>query len=253
MRRFVAGIMTGVVIAALAGGLLRHTSSREVTRAAEPAGYTLQDVYGFISSNGGTNPVAGDHALYPTGAPGTGGMPTIEQIMGELRKLLPVQTGAVLPATGLARCSDTAGTVIDCGSAEWPGQDGLHHRGCPTAGRFTDNGNGTVTDNCTGLVWQKATAPGTSTWQDALLYCESLDLGGSTDWRLPNVRELQSLVDCGRIQPCVDPVFSTFSGHYWSSTSGFGNPADAWYVACGIGYASLESKDIGNNVRAVRN
>ena len=67
------------------------------------------------------------------------------------------------------------------------------------------------------------------------------------------MRELQSLVDCGRVQPCVDPVFVTNSDWYWSSTSGFGNPADVWLVNCRIGYVDLRTKDLSYNVRAVRN
>ena len=66
--------------------------------------------------------------------------------------------GSSLPATGQTTCYDTEGNVINCGSAEWPGQDGFYQAGCPSAGRFVDNGDGTVTDSCTGLVWQKDTA-----------------------------------------------------------------------------------------------
>ena len=73
--------------------------------------------------------------------------------------------------------------------------------------RFTDNGNGTVTDNLTGLIWLKnANADGVKTWANALSYCNSLASGlaglsdGSVagDWRLPNVKELHSLIDYGR-------------------------------------------------------
>ena len=55
---------------------------------------------------------------------------------------------------------------------------------------YIDNGDGTVTDNGTGLMWQQATAPGTYTWEQALVYCENLDLANHTDWRLPTVKEL---------------------------------------------------------------
>jgi hypothetical protein len=54
----------------------------------------------------------------------------------------------------------------------------------------------TVTDNLTGLMWTKnANLAGTKNWSDALTYCNSLDHGGYTDWRLPNIRELHSLID----------------------------------------------------------
>ncbi len=83
-----------------------------------------------------------------------------------------------------------------------PGQDGFYQAGCPIEGRFVDNGDGTVTDTCTGLMWQKDTADVNGrrnratmqdrlNWQDALKYCESLSFAGHDDWRLPNVRELR--------------------------------------------------------------
>ena len=58
------------------------------------------------------------------------------------------------------------------------------------SGNLTDNGDGTVTDNHTGLVWQQAESA-TMTWEQALAYAESLTLGGHSDWRLPNIKELQ--------------------------------------------------------------
>ncbi|MBI4687331.1 MAG: DUF1566 domain-containing protein [Nitrospirae bacterium] len=72
------------------------------------------------------------------------------------------------------------------------------------AAPFTDNGNGTVTDNRTGLVWQQGEA-GQMMWGSALSYCEGLPLGGKTDWRLPNVKELESLTDDTRYNdPAID-------------------------------------------------
>ena len=74
---------------------------------------------------------------------------------------------------------------------------------------FIDNGDGTISDTSTGLMWQKATAPGTYTWEQALTYCENLTLpaGGYSDWRLPNRNELQSIVDYSRYNPAIDTTF----------------------------------------------
>ncbi len=85
---------------------------------------------------------------------------------------------------------------------------------------FLDNGNGTVTDMITGLVWQKETAPGTYTWQQALDYAKNLTLAGYSDWRLPNINELQTLVNSPS-EPAIYPVFrwNTVSSSYWSSTT----------------------------------
>lgn len=108
---------------------------------------------------------------------------------------------------------------------------------------FTDNGDSTVTDNNTGLVWQQtnATESGTDyqfTWQAALSYCENLSLGGNADWRLPNVKELQSIVDYTDAADSTDSVF-TFNqtantgGFFWSSTTDEETPSFADYVCFG--------------------
>ncbi|MEI6258505.1 MAG: DUF1566 domain-containing protein [Deltaproteobacteria bacterium] len=56
-----------------------------------------------------------------------------------------------------------------------------------------DNGNGTVTDEATGLMWQQETAQSLN-WADSIRFCSEMTLGGYTDWRLPTVKELQSIV-----------------------------------------------------------
>ena len=90
---------------------------------------------------------------------------------------------------------------IDCAGT---GQDGEYQAGVSVDPRFTDNGDGTVTDNLTGLIWLKdADCFGSRNWTNALSDANTLADGscgltdGSVagDWRLPNVRELQSLID----------------------------------------------------------
>ena len=87
-------------------------------------------------------------------------------------------------------------------------------RGNPSYGLnlLVDNGDGTVTDLATGLTWQKADSGAGMTWSNALAYAESLSLGGYQDWRLPDVKELQSIVDYARspdstASAALDPVF----------------------------------------------
>jgi hypothetical protein len=108
---------------------------------------------------------------------------------------------------------------------------------------YIDNGD-TVTDTVTGLEWQKATAPGTYTWQAALAYCEGLPLAGKSDWRLPDKNELRSLVDYSRYNPAIDPVFATTtqSSSYWSSTTLAGYSNYAWHVYFRYGYVYLDYK-----------
>ncbi len=106
----------------------------------------------------------------------------------------------------------------------------LYVRGNPAYGQnnFLDNGDGTVTDRATGLMWDKAGSSQPMTWQEALHYAENLELAGHHDWRLPNAKELQSIVDYTRAPdaparrgPAIDPVFQTPAAQpwYWTSTT----------------------------------
>lgn len=158
-------------------------------------------------------------------------------------------TGA-LPATGQTRCYDAGGNQIACDSGTCPGQDGFYQAGCSTEGRFVDNGDGTITDTCTGLMWQQHVTP--FVWCEALAYCEGLELAGHSDWRLPNVRELQSIVDYQRSNPAIDPLFGPEAWRYWSSTSVVVNPHEAWYVNFDDGSVARIGKGFHGNVRAVR-
>ena len=123
-----------------------------------------------------------------------------------------------------------------------------------------------MTDTCTELMWQKDTADingdgqrndgDTRPWCEALAYSENLSLAGHDDWRLPTVRELQGIVDYGRFNPAIDPVFGAFSAPYWSSTSFAGNPGYAWCTLFSGGYVDSDfvGLDKGSRffIRAVR-
>jgi hypothetical protein len=82
------------------------------------------------------------------------------------------------------------------------------------------NEDGTVTDTATGLMWQQDEA-GAMTWEEALTYCEDLELAGYKDWRLPNVNELQSIVDYDAYEPSIDKTYfpEAMPQGYWSSTT----------------------------------
>lgn len=110
------------------------------------------------------------------------------------------------------------------------GDDGTY---VPTATQpsFTDNGNGTITDNRTGLMWAKdgygagANYGYGMAWANAITFASTCTLGGYTDWRLPNVKELISIVKYSGTAPFIDATYfpNTYSGYYWTSTT---NPAD---------------------------
>lgn len=131
---------------------------------------------------------------------------------------------------------------------------------------LTGNGDGTITDEATGLTWLQAdsgdpafaglvagttAADGTLDWEEALAFCADLDVAGIDGWRLPNAKELQSLVDGSRLAtggaPAIDPLFATtapttgngppdpavdaLAGAYWTSTTA--EPATADVVHLG--------------------
>lgn len=153
-----------------------------------------------------------------------------------------------------------------------PGDDGHLRVGATLS--YSDNGDGTVTDNRTGLTWEMKTTANLTTnynWQGALDYVAELNAmnGGSgyaghNDWRLPNIRELLSILDYSRSNPPVDPIFGPTAGGsnyaaYWSSTSwaGFSPEGNAWAVEFADGYSNYVGvlafgKSSALRVRAVR-
>ncbi len=121
---------------------------------------------------------------------------------------------------------------------------------------YVENGDGTITDAATGLTWTQSDNGEAVDWDSALSYCETLSLAGSDDWRLPNIKELHSIVDYDRSpdttdSPAIDPLFNLTEitneagepdyGFYWSSTTliAYPNNVDAaTYISFGeaLGY-----------------
>ncbi len=84
---------------------------------------------------------------------------------------------------------------------------------------FADNGDGTVTDEATGLMWAQSDDGVELDWEDALAYADDSDLGGHSDWRLPNVKELQSIDAVFTSTQMTNGAGDSDYGYYWSSTS----------------------------------
>jgi Protein of unknown function (DUF1566) len=118
-------------------------------------------------------------------------------------------------------------------------------RGNPLYGvnDFHDNGDGTITDRATGLMWLKADSGTGMNWQQALAFAARCRVAGHSDWRLPNAKELQSIVDYHRI-PAIDPIFEISIRddgqypYYWTSTTHLDGPpgqvgSAAVYIAFG--------------------
>ncbi len=154
------------------------------------------------------------------------------------------------------------------------GPDGLpmkefvrYVRGNPNYGQnnFVNNDDGTITDLSTGLMWQQADDGNEYTWEEALAYAENLEFAGYDDWRLPNAKELQSIVDYTRSpsttdSAAIDPLFnvSTIINEagqtdypcYWTSTThasqSVNQGGNAAYIAFGraMGYMSGQWLDV---------
>jgi len=128
---------------------------------------------------------------------------------------------------------------------------------------FTDNSNGTISDKATGLMWQQADSGATMEWQAAIDSCEGATTAGYSDWRLPNAKELQSILDYTRSpnttsSAAINALFSATSftneagqtdwGFYWSSTTHVSpsSGASAVYVSFGraLGYMNGSWLDV---------
>jgi hypothetical protein len=151
------------------------------------------------------------------------------------------QPYSALPATGQTQCFGTA-NVIDCALDRARGQDAFHQVGCPLEGRLVDNGDGTVSDNCTGLMWTKNNvdvdndgeiimggfgfpAADQLPWLEACQFADDMTFAGQDDWRVPNAQELLSIMNLpqaegwnrGNPTPFfLYPPFNVFRS--WSST-----------------------------------
>lgn len=120
---------------------------------------------------------------------------------------------------------------------------------------FTSDGEGAVIDNRTGLMWQQAEADSAMNWEEALNYARGLEFAGFADWRLPNVKELQSLHDETAVRPSISTEFfpSARPELYWSSTTLINREGDrAWTMDFNLGIVSYNPKTDRLRVRLVR-
>jgi hypothetical protein len=119
---------------------------------------------------------------------------------------------------------------------------------------YRDNGNGTVTDNVTGLMWQQEDDDILRTWDQTCTYCDNLSLAGYSDWRLPSKKEFMSIVDYGTYNPSIDTTYflNMNASCYWSSTTYAYNASYAWYVYFFDGYVGSFYKSSTYYVRCVR-
>ncbi len=267
-----------LAVAVLAGAL----DSPGAPDAPVSASYTLRDLYSRLLDG-----VPGTAAAFtePAAGPTEGIMPTVAQLM-QAAPAVDDAAGAapgdvvagktfwgLQPGSGWGRQTGTMVVGGGATTAALPrtGQtnsyasedDGDLRKGVVwPSPRFTDNGNGTVTDNLTGLIWIVAPHElegndGRQAWEAAIAYCRGLAYGGHDDWRLPNVRELHSLVDFSRAVPALPsghPFVGIESSNYWSSTTfayeGFSEYG--WWVSLFDGYTYYANKTNNYRVWPVR-
>jgi hypothetical protein len=196
----------------------------------------------------------------------------LTQCQGALSTCQSQSSGQRFPATGQATCWDVNGTAITCPGT---GQDGEIQAGAALA--YIDNGDGTITDSNTGLMWEKLSSDGsihdyatTYTWDDAFAVkvatLNGTNFAGHTDWRVPNYKELLSILNLGTFTPAVSPAFNTGcqpgctssscsctqSDIYLSATTCQRLPIYAWVVFFDDGGIGAYGKTNSYYVRAVR-
>lgn len=180
--------------------------------------------------------------------------PTVFDLKVSSARVWPVRGSGAVAKTGQQFCFDGAGKPV--ASCQGTGQDGDKQAGkAAPEPRFTPNNDGTATDEMTGLVWlESGNSFGMRTWAQSIELCNFLKSGehgladGSVegDWRLPNVREMESLIDYNNAGPCLPkghPFVDVRPSSYWTSTSVTSAPTEAMFVILGVGPSIFENKE----------
>ncbi len=278
------GMLVGILLSSAVVVIAGNLDAPGGPTAPEAQMYTLAQIYDRLTTGSTAEKMTA--FTQPTSGPGST-MPTLNEIMaaapaththaatqthvlsgtvtwGLSEGAWGVITGtrpyAPVPKTG----QTTIYTTADDGDLQmgvaWPNP------------RFTDNGDGTVTDNLTGLIWLKdANCDGAKTWSNAIVWANDLydgcmdcggtdndcglsDGSGAGDWRLSNVQELQSLVHYGYHAPALpntagtgqwtegDPFISVQSTYYWVSTTYAHSTSVAWDGHLSYGSVSYDNK-----------
>jgi len=204
--------------------------------------------------------------LDPPDQPITGTMKTLDEIYDKLEVIDDKLDGGSCQGAPVEKTGQTTSYAT--------GDDGDLEKGVAwPVPRFTDNEDGTVKDNLTGLIWLKnANCFGLRAWSDALSDCNGLasescgltDGSVAGDWRLPNLKELLSMIHWGVYNPVVsdtsgtgqwsadDPFTGVQSYFYWSSTTLVNSTSQAWNVDMNYGYVNPNPKGGNRHVWPVR-
>lgn len=160
--------------------------------------------------------------------------------------------------TGQTKCYDFDTNKEETCTEKHKGQDGYYQAGIA---RSYTKGTDVVKDNATGLMWQDnadvADESKKKSWQDAKTYCKNLSLAGYSYWRLPTIKELESIVDYSRhkgsgMLGAIDEAFGNVKNFYWSNATNASNSGNAWAVSFDNGSDFWSSKSNSFLVRCVR-
>ncbi|MFH1258511.1 MAG: DUF1566 domain-containing protein [Elusimicrobiota bacterium] len=266
-----------VLLAVISFSARSYAGSLNPSGPPSATGYTLSDIAARISS--GT--AASGHSLYPTAGPGPT-MVTLTQIYDALpsgtttsasvgdvisgKTFITRGNGVMAFSTGTFTAHelpDTGQTAVyvtnDDGtyqpSASLPSYTMYNYTGGSLVETSDVNVSFVTVDNRTGLMWATdAALVASSTWTVAITNCENLSYAGYTDWRLPNVKELMSIVNYQNVALSISTTTfrNTMISYYWSSTTYADVTTLAWFVDFGGGSVYYYDKPNVYYVRPVR-
>jgi Protein of unknown function (DUF1566) len=203
MKKFCVGVSSIILVLGMSS----------LASAQTPEGYTLDDIYYYLVN--GTEGIAGDHSMEPPAdaTPGDARFHSLNDIYTQMvgafdqcdATALDVEGGkkffcAVAENWGVQTGTRTGGAIIVTGQrfSFQTGDDGYYQKGI--AYDYVDNGDGTITDNATGLMWAKdglglgCNNGNPMTWSNAITWAEELVFPTYSDWRIPNIHEMYSLM-----------------------------------------------------------
>ncbi len=295
MKKYTMAILFFLMFLSYTNGVLAGDADSPASPSGGSGMVTVNGLYNYLDS--GEAPTESGSFQMPTTAPGST-MNSVQDIYTNTKAQFDqcnaepdqVLSGVKYFSTDPAHWGPQTGTATVSSGSSCPypaavektgqttsygsGDDGGLGKGVDWPNpRFTDNGNGAVTDNLTGLVWLKnANCFGKKTLSEALSESNSLangacglsDGSSAADWRLPNIKELYSLIDLGFTNPALSntagtgkwtagvPFTNVRSGIYWSSTTYVNPTPSAWFVSLNLGNVNYYDKSYPYYVWPVR-